>query len=67
MKNVKLNAWLWKWHFIAGVISLPFIILLSITGGIYLFNASYQEDAVKPFKRSYSNRNSVKFSITNWN
>lgn len=50
MKNIKLNAWLWKWHFIAGVISLPFIILLSITGGIYLFNASYQEDAVKPLK-----------------
>ena len=37
MKNRKLNQWLWKWHFIAGVISLPFIILLAVTGTVYLF------------------------------
>ncbi|GAA4276256.1 PepSY-associated TM helix domain-containing protein [Aquimarina mytili] len=41
-KNEKLNKWLWKWHFIAGLISLPFIILLSITGGIYLFKSDYE-------------------------
>ena len=37
MKNRQLNQWLWKWHFIAGLISLPFVALLAITGGIYLF------------------------------
>lgn len=42
-KNKKLNQWLWKWHFIAGVISLPFVILLSITGGVYLFKDTYEE------------------------
>ncbi len=41
-KNEKLNKWLWKWHFIAGLISLPFILLLSITGGIYLFKIDYE-------------------------
>ena len=41
MKNRKLNQWLWKWHFIAGLISLPFVILLAITGGIYLFKDNY--------------------------
>ncbi|MEW7291399.1 PepSY-associated TM helix domain-containing protein [Aquimarina sp. 2304DJ70-9] len=41
-KNEKLNKWLWKWHFIAGVISLPFILILSITGAIYLFKADYE-------------------------
>ncbi|MBQ0735531.1 PepSY-associated TM helix domain-containing protein [Aquimarina celericrescens] len=41
-KNEKLNKWLWKWHFIAGLISLPFILLLSITGGIYLFKTDYE-------------------------
>ena len=41
-KNEKLNKWLWKWHFIAGIISLPFIIILSITGGIYLFKGDYE-------------------------
>lgn len=33
----KLNTWLWKWHVIAGVITLPFVVLLSVTGVIYLF------------------------------
>lgn len=27
----------WRWHFYAGLIVLPFIILLAMTGGIYLF------------------------------
>jgi uncharacterized iron-regulated membrane protein len=27
----------WRWHFYAGVIAIPFVILLSISGGIYLF------------------------------
>ncbi|MDY8137445.1 PepSY domain-containing protein [Aquimarina sp. 2201CG5-10] len=41
-KNEKLNKWLWKWHFIAGLISLPCILLLSVTGAIYLFKADYE-------------------------
>ncbi|MBT0586270.1 PepSY-associated TM helix domain-containing protein [Alteromonas oceanisediminis] len=36
-KNTLLNAWLWKWHVIAGLISLPFMALLAVTGSIYLF------------------------------
>lgn len=42
MKQRKLNQWLWKWHFIAGLISLPFVILLAITGGVYLFKDNYE-------------------------
>ncbi len=41
-KNKNLNSWLWKWHFVAGLISLPFILLLSVTGGIYLFKTDYE-------------------------
>ncbi len=41
-KDNKLNQWLWKWHFIAGLVSLPFIIVLAITGGIYLFKDQYE-------------------------
>ncbi|PPK96427.1 putative iron-regulated membrane protein [Nonlabens xylanidelens] len=40
--KIKLRSWLWKWHFISGIISLPFILLLSITGVIYLFKADYE-------------------------
>lgn len=36
-KNNLLNTWLWKWHVIAGLITLPFMLLLAITGTIYLF------------------------------
>jgi uncharacterized iron-regulated membrane protein len=27
----------WRWHFYAGLFSLPFVLILSITGAIYLF------------------------------
>ncbi|MEM9989210.1 MAG: PepSY domain-containing protein, partial [Pseudomonadota bacterium] len=27
----------WRWHFIAGLVIIPFAVILSITGGIYLF------------------------------
>jgi len=27
----------WRWHFYAGLFSIPFVIVLSISGGIYLF------------------------------
>lgn len=52
-KNNKLNKWLWKWHFIAGIVSLPFVILLAITGGIYLFKDNYEapkQQAIKVIK-----------------
>lgn len=28
---------LWRWHFYAGLFAIPFVLLLSITGAIYLF------------------------------
>lgn len=42
-KNVQLNQWLWKWHVIAGLITLPFILLLAITGVIYLFKPDFNQ------------------------
>jgi uncharacterized iron-regulated membrane protein len=27
----------WRWHFYAGLLCLPFVVILSITGGVYLF------------------------------
>ncbi|MFC5649535.1 PepSY-associated TM helix domain-containing protein [Paenibacillus solisilvae] len=32
-----LFATIWRWHFYAGMIFMPFLILLAVTGGIYLF------------------------------
>ncbi|ETX27708.1 PepSY-associated TM helix domain-containing protein [Roseivivax isoporae] len=31
----------WRWHFYAGLIVLPFVILIAITGAIYLFKDEY--------------------------
>ena len=28
----------WRWHFYAGLLVLPFLILLAVTGGLYLFH-----------------------------
>ncbi|MFC3114339.1 PepSY-associated TM helix domain-containing protein [Cellvibrio fontiphilus] len=33
---------IWRWHFYAGVFVIPFVILLSITGAIYLFKPYYE-------------------------
>ncbi|MCT4556664.1 MAG: PepSY domain-containing protein [Pelagimonas sp.] len=33
----------WKWHFLASLFVLPFMILLSITGGIYLYHNQIDE------------------------
>lgn len=32
-----LYAAVWRWHFIAGLLVLPFLVLLAVTGGAYLF------------------------------
>lgn len=31
-------AALWRWHFYAGLFTAPFLLMLSVTGAIYLFN-----------------------------
>lgn len=47
MKYLKLNQWLWRWHVIAGLVSLPFVLVLAITGGIYLFKDKVEQPFVK--------------------
>ncbi|PQJ66607.1 PepSY-associated TM helix domain-containing protein [Photobacterium angustum] len=44
-----IHSWLWRWHIIAGIISLPFIFLLSITGAVYLFKVDYEQKAYNKF------------------
>lgn len=40
--SMKQSVWpdhraVWRWHFYAGLITLPFVIVLSVSGAIYLF------------------------------
>ncbi|WP_442264645.1 PepSY-associated TM helix domain-containing protein [Tenacibaculum sp. ZS6-P6] len=62
MKNRKLNQWLWKWHFIAGVISLPFVIVLSITGGIYLFKSDVENEVIQGIQKLIPEEKSERLS-----
>jgi uncharacterized iron-regulated membrane protein len=33
---------IWKWHFIGGIVSAPIVVILAITGIIYLFKDNYE-------------------------
>ncbi len=61
IKNNKLKTWIWKWHFIAGLISLPFILILSITGIIYLFKANYETPVYHSIKTVEMTSNKTSF------
>ena len=37
MSTPRSYAMIWRWHFYAGLFVLPFILILSVTGAIYLF------------------------------
>ncbi|KAA1244381.1 PepSY domain-containing protein [Aquimarina sp. RZ0] len=60
-KKSILNTWLWKWHFIAGLISLPFVLILSITGAIYLFKSDYETPRQKHIKEVIVQETSLSF------
>jgi uncharacterized iron-regulated membrane protein len=37
MKRRSLYAVVWRWHFIAGLLVLPVLVMMAVTGGAYLF------------------------------
>ena len=40
--NQNIYPWIVKWHFIGGIISAPIVVILAITGLIYLFKDKYE-------------------------
>jgi uncharacterized iron-regulated membrane protein len=38
MSDSRIYRTIWRWHFYAGLIVAPFLLILSVTGAIYLFN-----------------------------
>ena len=36
---------IWRWHFFAGLLSVPFMVLLAVTGSIYLFHDEIEHTA----------------------
>ncbi|MCH2224169.1 MAG: PepSY domain-containing protein [Crocinitomicaceae bacterium] len=45
------HNWIWKWHIIGGLISLPIVFILSLTGAIYLFKDQYEKAEIDELKR----------------
>lgn len=49
MTDPSLYRALWRWHFYAGLFCVPFVIILAITGSIYLFKPQVEAFADRPF------------------
>lgn len=43
VKRSALYIAVWRWHFYAGIFVIPFALLLSVTGCIYLFRIQFEE------------------------
>ena len=39
----QLSQTIWRWHFYAGLLVAPFMLILAVTGAIYLFNTLYAD------------------------
>ncbi len=44
-----LSQAIWRWHFYAGMIFAPFLLILAITGGIYLFKPQIESFIYKEY------------------
>ena len=40
----------WRWHFYAGLVVLPFMMLLAVTGGLYLFKDEIEAVLYRPLQ-----------------
>lgn len=46
----QLYSILWRWHFYAGIFAIPFVIILAITGAIYLFKPQIDDFNSAPYR-----------------
>ena len=40
---------IWRWHFYAGLVVLPFLLWLAITGGLYLYKPEIEALVYRPW------------------
>jgi uncharacterized iron-regulated membrane protein len=45
----RLYRMLWRWHFYAGLFCIPFVIVLSISGSLYLFRPQIEDLIDRPY------------------
>ncbi len=62
MKYTNSNQWLWKWHVIGGLVSLPFVLVLAVTGGIYLFKDNVEKPVLDTLKKVTIQQNPISYN-----
>ena len=50
MPDTALYRTIWRWHFYAGLLVMPFILILSVTGAIYLFKPQIERWEERDFR-----------------
>ncbi|OWJ57081.1 PepSY-associated TM helix domain-containing protein [Inquilinus limosus] len=50
-RSTSLYRAVWRWHFYAGLLTLPFLVLLAVTGGLYLFRDEIEGLVYRDLKR----------------
>lgn len=50
-RSTSLYRAVWRWHFYAGLLTLPFLVLLAVTGGLYLFRDEIDGLVYRDLKR----------------
>ena len=48
-RRQRLYRTLWRWHFYAGVCCIPFVIILALSGAIYLFKPQFEDWVDRPY------------------
>lgn len=48
-RAVLLHRTLWRWHFYAGLFCVPFVLILSLSGAIYLFKPQIEAALDRPY------------------
>lgn len=51
-KNLTASLYrtLWRWHFYAGIFCLPFVLMLALSGTVYLFNPQWESWNDAPYR-----------------
>ncbi|EJL23046.1 PepSY domain-containing protein [Novosphingobium sp. AP12] len=50
MRTERWYRAVWRWHFYAGLFCVPFVLWLSVTGGIYLFKPQIEAALYAPYR-----------------
>lgn len=50
MRTERWYRAVWRWHFYAGLLCVPFVLWLSVTGGIYLFKPQIEAALYAPYR-----------------